>query len=115
MTKPGAVYLTPHGLGYDCEFSFVHIQQAAARLGLITIEEYEIVVSSLHHLHVYRVFRLKRAMDDHPPEPGMPRPVKEALADLKALEEMLSELKVPRLAPEKMRERIEALEASHAM
>lgn len=118
MTRAGSACITPHSsvYGYDRVFAYVHIERAASTIGLITIEEYEIVVSSLHHLHVYRVYRLKREMDNHPADGnGMPRPVREALADLSAVEDVLRELKVPRLSPQEMREHIDALEVRDAL
>jgi hypothetical protein len=94
------------------EFAPIHVQQAAASLGLYTVEQFDVIVRCLHVEHVYRVFHVRRVMEAHPPEQhhGVPSAVRDALEALRAIEQFQAEINVPRLDPDEIHARVAAME-----
>lgn len=92
----------------------VELEKAAAKVGLLTVEQHSIVIECLHVEYVVRVYRVKTVMDAHPadrhPHPGIPMAVEDALRDLRAIEEFMKEIRIERLPPESIHERIAAME-----
>lgn len=92
-------------------FAAAEITHAASRLGLLTVEQFDVVVWCLQHEHVFRVYRVKILMEAHPAEhhDGVPMPVWDAILDLRAIEEFMQEAKIDRLPPETIHERMASL------
>lgn len=119
MDKPvGFVFLRvkdSSGFTLSQPFALVEVAKAAAaHLNMLTREQYDLVASCIHAEHVHRVYRVKRTMDDHPAAQhmGVPPAVKAALDDLTSFEALMVDLRVERLEPAAIHERMAALAAA---
>lgn len=98
--------------GYYKGVARVHVETAAATLGYLTVEEYDLLVSCIHTEFIFRVVRVRAAMAAHPPAAGagIPVPVREALTALEDCRTLMADLRIPELPPALIHARAEAVE-----